>query len=51
MSAMAADRSGFDEAARALFAGDAMRFDAEIAAWPDDLREHATMLAADAWPH
>ena len=51
MSAMAGDRSGFDEAARALFAGDAMRFDAEIAAWPDDLREHATMLAADAWPH
>lgn len=51
MSAMAGDRPGFEEATRALFAGDAARFDAEIAAWPEDLREHATMLAADAWPH
>ena len=51
MSAMAGDRPGFEEATRALFAGDATRFDAEIAGWPDDLREHATMLAADAWPH
>ena len=51
MSAMAGDRPGFEEATRALFAGDATRFDAEIAGWPDDLREHATMLAGDAWLH
>ena len=50
LSAMGGDRPGFEEATRALFAGDAMRFDAEIAGWPDDLHEHATMLAADAWP-
>lgn len=50
LSAMGGDRPGFEEATRALFAGDALRFDAEIAGWPEDLREHATMLAADAWP-
>ncbi|MGY0505862.1 DUF2239 family protein [Luteimonas sp. e5] len=49
--AMASAQPGFEDAARALFAGDAHRFDAETAAWPDDLREHAAMLAADAWPH
>ena len=50
LSAMGGDRPGFEEATRALFAGDALRFDAEVAGWPEDLREHATMLAADAWP-
>ena len=49
LSAMGGDRPGFEEATRALFAGDALRFDAEVAGWPEDLREHATMLAADAW--
>lgn len=51
LSAMGGDRAGFEEATRALFAGDSLKFDAEVAAWPDDVREHATMLAADAWPH
>ena len=51
LSAMGGDRPGFEEATRALFAGDSLKFDAEIAAWPEDLRDHATMLAADAWPH
>ncbi len=50
MVAMAGDRLGFEEASRALFAGDITRFEAEIAGWPEDLRDHATMLAADAWP-
>lgn len=48
---MGGDRAGFEEATRALFAGDSLKFEAEIAAWPDDVRDHATMLAADAWPH
>lgn len=51
MSSMGGDRPGFEEATRALFAGDSLKFDAEVASWPDDVRDHATMLAADAWPH
>lgn len=48
MHAMAADAPGFDAAARALFAGDVARFDQHTAHWPDDVREHASLLAADA---
>ena len=51
LSSTGGDRAGFEEATRALFAGDSLKFEAEIAAWPDDVRDHATMLAADAWPH
>ena len=51
LSSMGGDRPGFEEATRALFAGDSLKFEAGIAAWPDDVRDHATMLAADAWPH
>ena len=51
LSSMGGDRPGFEEATRALFAGDSLKFDAEVSAWPDDVRDHATMLAADAWPH
>lgn len=51
LSAIGGDRAGFEEATRALFAGDSLKFEAEIAAWPDDVRDHATMLAADAWPN
>jgi uncharacterized protein len=49
MSAMAGDAPGFEEATRALFAGDAGRFDAEAAAWPPDVRDHARRLAAPAF--
>lgn len=48
MSAMGGDLPGYEEAIRALFAGDAARFDAHTAAWPSDLREHARGLASDA---
>lgn len=51
LSAIGGDRAGFEEATRALFAGDSLKFEAEIAAWPDEVRDHATMLAADAWPN
>lgn len=51
LSAMGGDRPGFEEATRALFAGDSLTFESEVAGWPDDVRDHATMLAADAWPH
>jgi hypothetical protein len=46
--AIAGDRAGFEAAARALFAGDLGRFEDAIADWPHDVREHATMLAAQA---
>ena len=49
MSAMAGDRPGFEEATRALFAGDQVRFEEQIARWPADVRDHALRLAAAAF--
>lgn len=46
MSALAGDLPGYEEAIRALFAGDAPRFGAAIRLWPQDVREHALRLAA-----
>jgi hypothetical protein len=45
LSTMGGNLPGFEEANRALFAGDSDRFDQEVAAWPADVREHATDLA------
>lgn len=45
MSAIAGDMPGFEEAARALFAADEERFRKRVAAWPDDVRDHAIALA------
>lgn len=39
MAAMAGDRPGFEEASRALFAGDVSRLIDLIQAWPRDIRE------------
>lgn len=50
MSAMSGDRSGFEEAVRALFAADERKFRKLIAAWPADIRDHATTLAFDEPP-
>ncbi len=49
MVAMAGNLRGFEEATRALFAGDAGRFDHLTEAWPADLRTHARSLAALAF--
>jgi hypothetical protein len=49
MSAMGGDLPGYEEAIRALFAGNAERFDAELRAWPVDLGTHARKLAAAAF--
>jgi hypothetical protein len=46
MSAMAGDREGFEDATRALFAGEAARFTTLIAKWPKDIRDHTQKLAA-----
>ncbi len=48
MSAMAGNRVRFEDAARALFAGDAATFSRLVQAWPKDIRDHAIRLAADA---
>ena len=49
MHAMAGNEAGFEDAARALFAGDFGGFEEKIQHWPDDVRDHAALLAADAF--
>jgi uncharacterized protein len=48
MSAMAGNLPGFEEAARALFAGNGERFDSLVDSWPADVRDHARKLASIA---
>jgi len=50
LSAMAGDRPGFEEATRALFAGDRSKFETETEGWPTDVRAYALELAAGAFP-
>lgn len=45
LSVLAGNLPGFEEAARALFANDAKRFETLTAAWPLDLCAHAHKLA------
>jgi len=45
MSAMAGNQPHFEEATRALFAPDPVRFHALIAGWPADVRDHVAKLA------
>ena len=49
MSAMAGDFDGYEEACRALFAGNQPSFETLTAAWPHDVREHLHTLAANAF--
>jgi uncharacterized protein len=49
MSALAGNEPGYEEAARALYAGDQARFAQSMVAWPVDVRDHAMRLAADAF--
>lgn len=48
MSALAGNLAGFEEAARALFAGERERFAEHTATWPSDVRTHAFELAWSA---
>jgi uncharacterized protein len=48
MSAMAGNEAGFEDATRALFAGDSARFAELTEGWPPDVRDHARTLAARA---
>ena len=50
MQAMAGDAPGFEEASRALFAGDVARFEGQVSRWSEDVRDHAMWLATDAFP-
>lgn len=45
MLAVGGDLPGYEEATRALFANDRARLEAQVAEWPQDLREHALWLA------
>ncbi|QGW82479.1 DUF2239 family protein [Variovorax paradoxus] len=49
MTAIAGALPGFEEATRALFAGEQNRFEALIDSWPADLRIHLHKLSAAAW--
>jgi len=45
ISAIAGNQPGFGEATRALFAYDRRKFGELVAAWPEDVRDHAIKLA------
>jgi hypothetical protein len=49
ISAMAGNEAGFEEATRALFAGNQERFADLVAAWPVDVGNHAKRLATAAF--
>ena len=49
MSALAGDEAGFEEASRALFAGQRAAFLTQTASWPADVREYVLQLAQAAW--
>jgi hypothetical protein len=47
LSVMAGDRPFFEDATRALYQGDRLRFEGLAQAWPEAVRDHARTLA---WP-
>jgi hypothetical protein len=49
LSMLAGDWPGFEDATRALFAGDLAAFEAAAAAWPADVRAYGRRLAAPAF--
>ena len=49
MSVTAGNKPHYEDAIRALFAGDPVRFEKLIADWPADIRGHALRLAARAF--
>lgn len=50
LTALAGDRPGFEEACRALYAGDAAAFVARVARWPRDVRAYAEARVAEGLP-
>jgi uncharacterized protein len=49
MSTMAGHEVGFEEASRALFAGDRLGFEAQIAEWPADVQVHLKKILQAAF--
>lgn len=49
MTALAGDRPGYEEATRALFAGDGGRFSKLVQRWPKDIRGYVLRLSAGAF--
>lgn len=49
MNALAGDATGFEEASRALFAGNQPAFLTYVQEWPADVREHVLQLAQRGW--
>jgi hypothetical protein len=49
MSVMAGNKPHYEDAIRALFAGEAARFEKLIAEWPADVRDHTARLAERAF--
>lgn len=49
MSTMAGHEPGFEEASRALFAGDQAGFAARVAAWPADVQAHLLKISTHAF--
>ncbi|KYG67370.1 hypothetical protein AZI86_10270 [Bdellovibrio bacteriovorus] len=49
MTVMAGDLPDYEEALRALYAGDAKKFEKLITAWPKDIQDHTMMLAKASW--
>jgi hypothetical protein len=49
MSEMAGDFAGFEEASRALFAGDRPKFESLVTPWPEDVRLQLARLADYSW--
>jgi hypothetical protein len=48
MTAMAGDRPGYEEASRALYAGEERRFERLVRDWPPDVRRFALRLSREA---
>lgn len=48
LSMMAGDMPGFEEACRAVYAGDANRFEAAAVDWPRDIRSYGRRLAGES---
>lgn len=49
MTVVAGDLPNYEDASRALYAGDTLRFDTLIAEWPEDVHHHSLRLASVAF--
>lgn len=49
MGSLAGNLPGYEEASRALYAGNGPEFERHVADWPEDVRDYVKRLAADAF--